>query len=57
MAELILGAIAFGVAVPGIAIAFAQCGGYLKDKVDQYRRAPLTVVDWENSVKSCTAVN
>ncbi|MCJ1377044.1 hypothetical protein MMC17_000134 [Xylographa soralifera] len=45
MAELILGVIAFGVAVPGVAVAFAQCGGYLKDKVDQYKRAPQTVVD------------
>lgn len=45
MAEFIIGAVALGAAVPGIAITFAQCGVYLKDKVNQYRRAPTTVIE------------
>ena len=44
MAELILAAVAFGLAGPGIAITFAQCGQYLKSKVDDYQQAPDIVV-------------
>ena len=45
MAELILSAVALAVAVPGIAVSFAQCGVYLKDRVDRIKRAPATVVE------------
>lgn len=44
MAELILAAVAFGVAGPGIAITFAQCGRFLKSKVDHYKQAPDIVI-------------
>ena len=44
MAELSLAAVAFGVAGPGIAITFAQCGRFLKSKVDRYKQAPDVVI-------------
>ncbi|MDI1491409.1 MAG: hypothetical protein OHK93_002618 [Ramalina farinacea] len=44
MAELILAAVALGAAGPGIALKFAQCGRYLKSKVDHYQQAPDIVV-------------
>jgi hypothetical protein len=45
MAELILGAVAFGVGVPGAIVAFVECGGYIKKKVDSFRNAPAIVQD------------
>ena len=43
MAELILAAVALGLAGPGIAVSFAQCGSYLKGRVDRFNQAPATV--------------
>ncbi|KAI9809269.1 MAG: hypothetical protein M1825_002560 [Sarcosagium campestre] len=40
MAELILGAVAFGLAAPGVAVAFCECGRYFEKKVDSLRNAP-----------------
>jgi hypothetical protein len=43
MAELILGAVAFGVATPGVIIAFAQCGEYIQEKVQTFKDAPVII--------------
>jgi hypothetical protein len=44
MAELILSAVALGLAGPGIALAFADCGKYFKEKIAQFKHAPSAVV-------------
>jgi hypothetical protein len=43
MAELILGAVAFGVAGPGVIIAFAECGEYIQKKVQKFKDAPAII--------------
>lgn len=43
MAELILGAVAFGVATPGVIIAFADCGEYIQKKVQTFNDAPAII--------------
>lgn len=43
MAELILGAVAFGIGTPGAIVALAQCGDYIKKKVDSFKNAPALV--------------
>ncbi len=40
MADLILGAAALGVAVPGIVVAFAQCGEYFVKHLSKFKDAP-----------------
>ncbi|MCJ1391015.1 hypothetical protein MMC18_003876 [Xylographa bjoerkii] len=45
MAEAILAAVAFGIAAPGIAVSFGQCGSYLKARVDRFNRAPAMVIE------------
>lgn len=43
MAELILGAVAFGIGTPGVIIAFAQCGEYIQKKVHTFKDAPAII--------------
>ena len=43
MAELILGAVAFGIATPGVIIAFAECGEYIQNKVQTFKDAPAVI--------------
>ncbi|KAH7408786.1 hypothetical protein DE146DRAFT_647191 [Phaeosphaeria sp. MPI-PUGE-AT-0046c] len=43
MAELILGAMAFGVATPGVILAFAECGEYIQKKVQTFKDAPAII--------------
>jgi hypothetical protein len=43
MAELILGAVAFGVATTGVIIAFAQCGEYIQEKVQTFKDASVII--------------
>ena len=40
MAELILATLA----VPEVIVSFVQCGNYIKEKVEQYKQAPSTVI-------------
>lgn len=40
MAELIIGAVALGVAGPGIVVAVAQCGEYFREEILKYKNAP-----------------
>ncbi|KAI9758161.1 MAG: hypothetical protein M4579_003135 [Chaenotheca gracillima] len=41
MAELILGAVSFGLAGPGVVLAFCKCGRYITEKIDSLKNAPL----------------
>jgi hypothetical protein len=43
MAELILGAVAFGIATPGVIIAFVQCGEAIQKKVHTFKDAPAII--------------
>ncbi|OSS46283.1 hypothetical protein B5807_08551 [Epicoccum nigrum] len=43
MAELILGAVAFGVATPGVILAFAECGEYIQKRVQTFKNAPAII--------------
>lgn len=43
MAELILGALAFGLGTPGVIVAFAQCGDYLHRKVETFKNTPAII--------------
>ncbi|PVH97477.1 hypothetical protein DM02DRAFT_684921 [Periconia macrospinosa] len=43
MAELILGAVAFGVATPGVIIAFAECGKHIQKRIQTFNDAPAIV--------------
>lgn len=45
MAELILGAVGFGLATPGLIIAFAECGDYIEKKIHTFRNAPQVVLE------------
>ncbi|MCJ1225626.1 hypothetical protein MMC12_002275 [Toensbergia leucococca] len=45
MADIILAAVGLGVAVPGLVIGFAECGVYIKARVDQFNNAPSTVLE------------
>jgi serine/threonine protein kinase len=43
MAELILGVVSLGVAVPGVAAVFADCGKYIWNRISAFKRAPGTL--------------
>lgn len=43
MAELILGAVAFGLGTPGVIVAFVQCGESIQRKVQTFKDAPAIV--------------
>jgi len=43
MAELRLGAVAFGIATPGVIIAFVQCGEAIQKKVNTFKDAPAII--------------
>jgi hypothetical protein len=48
MAELILGAVAFGLGTPGIIVAFAQCGEFIQKKVQTFSNAPTIIKELGN---------
>jgi hypothetical protein len=48
MAELILGAVAFGIGTPGVIVAFAQCGEFIQKKVQTYNDAPVIIKEFGN---------
>lgn len=43
MAEIV-GLLGFGIAVPGVAISFAQCGKYMVDRFSAFKNAPENVL-------------
>ena len=43
MAELILGAVAFGVATLGVILTFAECGEYIQKRVQTFKNAPAII--------------
>lgn len=45
MAELIIGAVGFGLGTPGLIIAFAQCGEYIEKKINTFKNAPQVVLE------------
>lgn len=45
MAEFIIGAVALGVAAPGVVVAFTQCGAYFTEQISKIKNAPSLVQD------------